>query len=89
MVLEAFHAGLPVIGFSSAGGFAQIVTPDLGCLVPLEDTDAMGRAVVDFLADAAGRQYAAEAGPLLIKEHFDRSAHPRPINLFYQNFLLK
>ncbi len=79
VVLEAFHAGLPVIGFSSAGGFAQIVTPDLGCLVPLEDTDAMGRAVVDFLADAAGRQYAAEAGPLLIKEHFDHSAYARDL----------
>ncbi len=79
VVLEAFHAGLPVIGFSSAGGFSQIVTPRLGRLVPFEDTRAMGRAVVDSLADTAGRQYAAEAGPLLIKEHYDHKAYARDL----------
>ena len=75
VVLEAFHAGLPVIGFASAGGFTQIVTPRLGRLVPYEDTRTMGRAVIDFLADSAGRRYVAQAGPLLIKEHFDHTIY--------------
>ncbi len=75
VVLEAFHAGLPVIGFSLAGGFTQIVTPSLGRLVPYEDTRTMGRAIIECLADTAGRHHVAQAGPLLIKEHFDPQAY--------------
>ena len=79
VVLEAFHAGLPVIGFSCAGGFTQIVTPRLGRLVPYEDTHTMGRAIIDCLADTAGRHHVAQAGPLLINEHFDPGVYARDL----------
>ena len=77
VVLEAFHAGLPVIGFSSAGGFEQIVTPDLGSLVPLENAVAMGNAVVDWLGNTTALRHVSQAGPRLIQLRFDHNTYAR------------
>ncbi|MGC9261350.1 MAG: glycoside hydrolase family 99-like domain-containing protein [Phycisphaerae bacterium] len=79
VVLEAFHAGLPVVGFSTAGGFSEIVTPELGSLVPFEDTKAMGHAVIEWLTDTQRRHGVAEAGPLLVKKRFDHIAYARDL----------
>ncbi len=45
VVLEAFDAGLPVIGFKDAGGFSDLITKETGILVDFCDTDKMAQSL--------------------------------------------
>lgn len=49
-VVEAQASGLPVIGVD-AGGLRDRVTQGLGVLVPVDDAEAMARAIADVAAD--------------------------------------
>ncbi len=79
VVLEALDAGLPVIGFAQAGGFAEIITPELGSLVSLEDTSALARAALDWLGDSSRRLHVRTAGPALITENFSHANYARDL----------
>ena len=48
--LEAMACELPVVA-SAVGGLAEIVSADVGALVPPEDPGALARAIVDLLRD--------------------------------------
>jgi glycosyltransferase involved in cell wall biosynthesis len=71
VVLEAMDAGLPVIGFSDAGGFRDIVNADTGVLVPYLDVTAMAKEIVSLLADARRRQMLEATTQKLIEEKFN------------------
>lgn len=51
VVLEAFDAGLPVIGFQDAGGFQDIVTKETGILVENLNINQMVSAITGLLPD--------------------------------------
>lgn len=51
VVLEAFDAGCPVVGFDGAGGFVDIVTDDTGVLVEKFDTNAYANEIINILSD--------------------------------------
>ena len=48
--LEAMACQLPVVA-TAVGGLAEIVSADVGALVPPEDPAALARAVVELLRD--------------------------------------
>ena len=75
VVLEAMNVGLPVIGFAGAGGFSDIVDDTTGCLVPFEDTEAMGRQVLELLGDESRRTQMGEAARNLIESRFNFSLY--------------
>ncbi|NNM87770.1 MAG: glycosyltransferase [Phycisphaerae bacterium] len=77
VVLEALHAGLPVVGFASAGGFSEVITPELGTLAPLEDTSALAQAALTWLDDPVRRGQVRKAGPALIAQRFNYSDYAR------------
>ena len=54
--LEALASGVPVFGYE-VGGLPEVVTPDVGRLVPVGDLDALAGAIVEGLRsrDALGR----------------------------------
>ena len=69
VVLHAFDAQLPVIGFDQAGGFVELLRRDCGVLVPYLDTSAMAAATLHLLdhPDEAGR-LTATAKSILTRE---------------------
>jgi glycosyltransferase involved in cell wall biosynthesis len=71
VVLEAMDVGLPVIGFSDAGGFKDIVNADTGVLVPYMDVTAMAKEIVSLLADSQRRRRLEGNTQKLIEEKFN------------------
>jgi glycosyltransferase involved in cell wall biosynthesis len=71
VVLEAMDAGLPVVGFSDAGGFRDIVNEDTGVLVPYLDVAAMAKEIVNMIADGKRRKILGNNAEKLIEEKFD------------------
>lgn len=71
VILEAMDAGLPVIGFSDAGGFMDIVNADTGVLVPYLDVTAMAKEIVSLLADTQRRKMLEGNTQKLIEEKFN------------------
>lgn len=59
VVLEALQVGVPVVGFSGAGGFVELLERGTGVLVPAFDPRAFGGAVLELLDE---RQRAAAIG---------------------------
>jgi glycosyltransferase involved in cell wall biosynthesis len=53
VVMEAFDAGLPVVGFRGAGGFDALIERLGGGLVAMGDSDAFAQRVTQLLADPA------------------------------------
>ena len=66
VVLEAFDAGLPVIGFAGTGGLDGLIASQGAALVPMEDVAAFARALDALLGDASARTAIAERERALI-----------------------
>lgn len=60
--VEALWAGLPVVT-SAIGGALEIVTPELGELVPPLDVEALAAALARCMDDPAKRRAAEQGGP--------------------------
>jgi len=71
VVLEAMDVGLPVVGFSDAGGFRDIVNEDTGALVPYLDVTAMAKEIVSLIADGKRRKILGNNAEKLIEEKFN------------------
>jgi glycosyltransferase involved in cell wall biosynthesis len=74
--LEAFATGRPVVA-SAVPGIAEVVPPNVGALVPVEDARALGVALAARLADPAlaraeGAAALRHAARFDAKETFDR-----------------
>lgn len=77
VVLEALHAGMPVVAFDGGGGYVRLV--DSGCvrLAPPQDAAAFAAEVTQLLEDDALRGRLAEQGPALVRRSygFQRYVH--------------
>lgn len=69
VVLEAFRAGLPVVGLKGCGGYADIVETH-GRLVDLNDPAAMADAIEALIDASATGSKDAAARVDFIKQHF-------------------
>lgn len=68
--LEALACGLPVVG-TDAGGLPDIITPEVGRLVPLEDPTALAQALMAFLTwPPDQRQHLKERCVRHVADHF-------------------
>lgn len=65
--IEALWAGLPVVT-SAMGGALEIVTPQLGELVPPRDAEALAAALVRCMDDPAKRRAVERDGPARAEE---------------------
>ncbi len=69
VILEALDAGLPVIGFEGAGGFAELLRRGCGVLVPFGDTSEMAAALLRLLdSPAEGNDFARVGREILARE---------------------
>ncbi len=74
VVLEAFDAGVPVIGFAGAGGLDAVIRDTGGVLAPMGDVDAFAEACIALLADDGRRkQLGAQARALIDARHAFRA----------------
>jgi glycosyltransferase involved in cell wall biosynthesis len=69
VVLEAMAAGVPVVA-ADVDGVPEQVSPDTGVLVPAEDPDALGGAVVELLGSPSARRSMGAAGRRRVAERF-------------------
>ena len=70
VMLEAFDAKIPVVGFEGAGGFTDLMDEGCGKLVAEGDTNAFAGAVFDILENPHISEVMGRCGHNLIKERF-------------------
>lgn len=70
VILEAMDARLPVVGFTDAGGFTELLEAGAGVLVPFEDREAMAEAVRALLMEPARATRMGEEGQRIIDTRF-------------------
>jgi glycosyltransferase involved in cell wall biosynthesis len=73
VVIEAWAAGTPVVAASSAGPAALIRDGGNGLLVPVEDADALGRAMMRIAQSRGLRGEVAAAGRVTYAAEFSES----------------
>ena len=70
MVLEAWAQGVPVIAADSMGPGTLIEHMDSGILVPVDDSDALARAVRAVIDDYELAEHIARRGREVYEERF-------------------
>ncbi len=85
VVIEAWAAGTPVIAASSVGPAALIRDGATGLLVPIEDADALARAMTRMAESRSLRAGLAAAGRAAYAEEFSESVVVRQ----YRDFLAR
>lgn len=78
VTLEALASGLPVIT-TNFGGASELVTDDVGIVVPIQDDAALADATLHLLDDPAHRETMGQAARQRVVEHFslDTMIHAR------------
>jgi glycosyltransferase involved in cell wall biosynthesis len=72
-LIEALAAGLPVVS-TTISGIPELVTEEVGILVPPHDPPALAAALTSLLADPGLRRRLGAAGPARVRSHFDVAA---------------
>jgi glycosyltransferase involved in cell wall biosynthesis len=73
-IVEAFQAGLPVVA-TDCGGVRELVSPEVGVVLQVADTNAIAAAIIDLLDNPdRRRQMGAAAQALSLKERFSPPA---------------
>ena len=70
VILDAMEARVPVVGFTDAGGFTELLEAGAGVLVPFEDREAMGAAVGALLREPERAARMGEEGQRIIDTRF-------------------
>lgn len=82
VVLEAFAAGLPVLG-TAIPGLRDVVQHDqTGCLVEPESPDALARALAELSHDPTRRSRLGQRARQIAEEHSWRAIAERHLRLF-------
>jgi glycosyltransferase involved in cell wall biosynthesis len=84
VVIEAWAAGTPVVAASSIGPAALIRDSVTGLLVPIEDADALARAMTRLAEDRALRGELAAAGRAAYAAEFSESVVVRQYRDFFE-----
>lgn len=79
VVLEAFDAGLPVVGFEGGGGFADLATEGALRLVPHGDIHAFAREIDQLSMNGDLCASVVEQGHRLISERFSFRVYVRDL----------
>ncbi len=83
-VLEAMASGLPIVATRIAGN-EELVTPEVGVLVPKDDPAALREALLRLLPDSASRQRLGAAARQRVRQHFTWEATARQyLALFHE-----
>ncbi len=82
-VLEAMASGLPVIATRIAGN-EELITPEVGHLVPRDDPAALRDALADLLPAAARRQRMGAAARARVVQHYTWDAAARAYEALLQ-----
>ena len=82
---EAMASGVPVV--STDGGALPEVVGDAGKIVPVRDSDALSRAIVDLLKSPDDRKTLGEAGRARIVESFSWEVAARDMVSLYRNVM--
>ena len=83
VVIEAWAAGVPVIASASEGPSALIADGESGLLVPVDDADALARAMLRVTDDRELRARLAAAGRAV---HAAEYSEPRVVGLYRDFF---
>ena len=79
VVQEAMSVGTPVIATRSGGCEDMVADGETGCLVPVQDPQALGNAIVDLMKSPAKRASMGEQGRQRLATHFGTDAFVRKI----------
>lgn len=74
-VIEAMHAGLPVVASAVGGLLEQVVEGETGLLVPRMEVAPLAAALAALAADPARRAAMGAAGRARAARHFDEAAN--------------
>lgn len=88
-VLEAMHAGLPVVASAVGGTPEAILDEETGLLVEARDVDGLARAVARLAGDAALRERLGAAARALAVERFAADRMVGEIAAFYREVVAR
>lgn len=88
-IVEAFHAGLPVIA-TDCGGVSELVSERVGRLCPVGDVEGLAAAVLELAENEGLRKtLGANARALAREERFDPDHVHARIEQLYRQMLEK
>ena len=70
VVMESLDASVPIVAFSGAGGFTELVARDCGRLVPAFDTSAMAQTIAELFGDPQLRKQLGSTGRSIVDSEF-------------------
>lgn len=87
VVLEALCCGVPVIA-TNVGAVCEVITRgETGWVVPVEDVEALGDAIVEALSDQNARDKMSRTGKLVMAEKFSPITRGEKILDLYRTLL--
>jgi len=86
VMLEAMACGTPVIG-TSVGGIPEVLTSEVGWLVPPTDVDALNAALLDALTHTSAWSIKSVRSRNLVETQFSAAAVYRQYDVVYQDAL--
>lgn len=86
VLIEAMAMGKPVVA-TKVGGVIDIVTEDVGYLVPPEDEQAMSTALANLLADEKMAERMGQAGRKRVLKHFTSDQSASRMEQVYRSLL--
>ncbi|HVM15649.1 MAG TPA: glycosyltransferase [Egibacteraceae bacterium] len=83
-LIYALAAGVPAIA-TGVGGIPEIVTPEVGCLVPPAQPNALAQAIESLAADADVRRQMGTAARQRFEAHFQASVWAEKLRVLYED----
>lgn len=84
--LEAMACGVPCVA-TTVGAFPELITDQVGALVPPKDTPAMTRAISHYARDASLRAAQGRAARVHVKQNFRIEREAEAIMAIYRRLL--
>lgn len=85
--LEASALGVPIVAYASTGIVDAVAHERTGTLVPTGDAAALSAAIERYLGDPMRRRTHGEAGPVFIREHFDKRVFVPALATYFERLL--